>query len=123
MAVTSGTIDYLSLDDGWDPAFNDPETRGGLSIAIIGGDGVRYYGSHLSDVISGIKPGRWVEAGQILGYVGNSGNARLVPHHLHFGISHPTYPEDWEIRRGEIDPYPYLKAWEIGEMLTPVLSP
>jgi peptidoglycan LD-endopeptidase LytH len=123
VAVTSGTIDYVSLDDDWDPAVNDPDTRGGLSIALIGGDGVRYYGSHLSEVVSGIKPGAWVEAGQILGYVGNSGNARSVPHHLHFGISHPTYPEDWEIRRGEIDPYPYLKAWAVGEMSTPLFSP
>ncbi|MBE3039161.1 MAG: peptidoglycan DD-metalloendopeptidase family protein [Chloroflexi bacterium] len=36
-------------------------------------------------------PGR-VEAGQLLGLVGNTSNAHTTPSHLHFGISHPTYP-------------------------------
>lgn len=121
VAVTNGVVDFVSIEDLWNPNEDDPATRGGLSVAILGEDGVRYYGSHLSAIAPDIEPGVSVVAGQVLGQVGNSGNARHIASHLHFGISHPTYPEDWAVRRGEIDPYPYLKAWEAGEMLTPKL--
>jgi murein DD-endopeptidase MepM/ murein hydrolase activator NlpD len=121
VAVTNGVIDYVSFNDIWDPQKDDPATRGGLSFAIIGQDGVRYYYSHLSMIVQGTITGEQVYAGQVLGKVGKSGNARYVSPHLHFGISHPTTPDDWKIRRGEIDPYPYLKAWEKGVMLTPQL--
>jgi murein DD-endopeptidase MepM/ murein hydrolase activator NlpD len=121
VAVTSGLVDFVSYEDGWDPGADDPATRGGLSVAIIGDDGVRYYGSHLSAIASGIAVGQRVTAGQVLGYVGHTGNARFISPQLHFGISHPTSPDDWKTRRGEIDPYPYLKAWETGEQITPAL--
>jgi len=121
VAVTSGRIDFVSYADTWDPEVDDPATRGGLSVAIVGSDGIRYYGSHLSEIAIGIEPGLAVAAGQLLGRIGSSGNARFVPSHLHFGISHPTFAEDWFVRRGELDPYPYLIAWASGETLTPVL--
>ena len=121
VAVTSGVIDFVSLEDQWDPNMDDPATRGGLSVAIIGDDGVRYYGSHLSAIAPGIEPSMRVSAGQLLGYIGNTGNARYVASHLHFGISHPTYPTDWLVRRGEVDPYPYLRKWEKGQSVTPSL--
>ena len=123
VAVTNGQVDFVSLEDLWDPTLDDPITRGGLSVAIIGDDGIRYYGSHLSQVESGIAPGVRVIAGQILGYVGTSGNARSLASHLHFGISRPTFPEDWATRRGELDPYPYLLAWEAGQQLIPEFPP
>jgi murein DD-endopeptidase MepM/ murein hydrolase activator NlpD len=123
VAVTSGVVDFVNEVDGWDPRLDDPATRGGLSVAIIGDDGVRYYGSHLSAIAPDVAPGVRVSAGQQLGAVGQSGDARFVAPHLHFGISHPTYPEDWAVRRGEIDPYPYLKAWTAGFMKTPGLGP
>jgi len=66
---------------------------------------------HTSAIVPGIEPGLRIRAGQRLGYVGRSGNARRVAPHLHFGISHPTFPEYWAVRRGEVDPYPYLQAW------------
>lgn len=122
VAVTGGVVDFVSREDHWDPNTDDPATRGGLSVAIVGGDGVRYYGSHLSAIAPDIAPGVRVNAGQLLGYVGNSGNARFVVPHLHFGISHPTYPEDWRVRRGEIDPYPYLQVWVSGEMIMPTIE-
>src|SRR5437773_2340659 len=50
VAVTEGVVDFVSYEDKWDPKVNDGATRGGLSVAIIGDDGVRYYGSHLSKV-------------------------------------------------------------------------
>jgi murein DD-endopeptidase MepM/ murein hydrolase activator NlpD len=121
VAVTSGVVDFVSPEDVWDPANDDPAARGGLAVAIIGDDGVRYYGSHLSEVASGIVPGARVDKGQLLGKVGSTGNARGRDAHLHFGMSHPTYPEDWQTRRGEVDPFPFLEAWEIGIDIRPVL--
>lgn len=122
VAVTDGTIDFVSYTDNWNPIKDDPATRGGLSIAIIGLDGVRYYGSHLSALEAGLAPGIHVSAGTIIGKVGHTGNARSVAPHLHFGISHPTTPDDWKTRRGEIDPFQYLKFWAQGKNVTPVLQ-
>jgi murein DD-endopeptidase MepM/ murein hydrolase activator NlpD len=121
VAPTAGVIDYISTVDLWDPASDDPALRGGLSLALVGDDGVRYYGSHLSALAEGIVPGVRVAAGQLLGLTGKSGNARSTPAHLHFGISHPTTPDDWQVRRGEISPYRYLRAWQRGESLAPAL--
>ena len=121
VAVTSGVVDFVSNKDTWDALKDDPATRGGLSVAIIGDDGVRYYGSHLSSVQGGIKPGIRVEAGQLLGFVGHTGDARNTQSHLHFGISRPSYPEDWKARRGQVDPYAYLFAWRSGVNITPGL--
>ena len=122
VAPTSGQVDFVSPNDEWDPAVDDPATRGGRSVAIVGDDGVRYYGSHLSRVAARVAPGMRVETGQRLGWTGQSGNARGTNPHLHFGISHPTTPDDWAVRRGEIDPYPYLEAWRVGIDRTPDLS-
>ena len=121
VAVIAGVVDFVSYEDQWNPEQDDPALRGGLCVAIIGEDGVRYYGSHLSALENGISPGVRVEAGQILGYVGHSGNARATTPHLHFGISGPTYPEDWRARRGEVDPFPFLVAWRDGHNVTPPL--
>lgn len=123
VAVTSGVIDEVSRRDLWDPPTDDPATRGGLFVSLIGDDGVRYYGSHLSDVAQGIEAGVRLAAGGLLGHTGRSGNARDRPPHLHFGISRPTYPGDWKVRRGEIDPFPYLEAWRRGQSLSPSLPP
>lgn len=122
VAVTDGVVDFVSRVDTWDPKVNDGATRGGLAVAIVGDDGVRYYGSHLSQVADGIVPGARVSAGQQLGLTGKSGDARFVDPHLHFGISHPSAPDDWEARRGEIAPYEYLRAWQRGEEMTPALA-
>ena len=122
LAVTDGVVDFVSYKDLWDPTTDNPADRGGLSVAIIGDDGVRYYGSHLSEVAAGIKPGVRVKAGELLGLVGNTGDAAGKDTHVHFGISPPTYPEDWHSRRGLVDPYPYLLAWKAGASVTPVLA-
>ncbi len=122
VAVTAGVIDAIVAVDRWEPATDVPADRSGLAVAMVGDDGVRYYGSHLSAIAAGLTVGQHVEVGMVLGSTGKTGNARFTPAHLHFGISRPTTPDDWEVRRGQISPYPYLKAWENGESLTPVFE-
>lgn len=119
LAVTDGVVDFVSRLDTWDPKVDDPATRGGLSVAIVGDDGIRYYGSHLLDVAPDVRQGLRVEAGQLLGHVGETGNAEGTGAHLHFGISHPTSPGDWRTRRGEVNPYRYLNTWRSGGQITP----
>ena len=123
VAVTDGVIDEVSREDRWDPEVDDPATRGGLFVSLIGDDGVRYYGAHLSSVEAGLEAGSRVASGDPLGRVGDSGNARGISPHLHFGISRPTRPGDWEVRRGEIDPFPFLEAWRRGRNRVPTVSP
>jgi LysM repeat protein len=70
---------------------------GGLQFNLHGSDGVVYLGSHLD---SAGKEGK-VAAGDVIGYVGNSGNADGTRPHLHFGMYYGG---------GAINPYPTLRA-------------
>jgi LysM repeat protein len=84
-APVSGVVEYLT------------GSIGGLQFKLVGDDGNNYYGSHLS--ASG-KEGR-VAAGDVIGKVGNSGNAASTSPHLHFEI-HPN-------RGAAVNPYPTLQ--------------
>jgi murein DD-endopeptidase MepM/ murein hydrolase activator NlpD len=75
----AGVVDFVSREDVWNPKVNDGATRGGLVVAIVGDDGVRYYGSHLSQIADGVAPGVRVSAGQKLGLTGKSGDALHRP--------------------------------------------
>lgn len=120
VAPINGVVEDVSTKDLWSGKTNLGQHRGGLSISIIGEDGVRYYGSHLSKIEPGIAPGVVVVSGQKLGEVGRTGSARGIPKpHLHFGISYPTQPGDWEIRRGVVAPWRFLDAWKAGKDLSP----
>ena len=111
VAVTDGTILEVSRVDRFDPRGPRGPHNGGLSVSLLGDDGVRYYGSHLTEVADGIDAGVRVRAGRQLGTVGRTGNANNVCH-LHFGISPPCTGRDgWWIRRGVVWPAPYLDAW------------
>ena len=123
VAVIDGVVEYIEQTDRWDPTTDDPALRSGLAVAIIGVDGNRYYGSHLSAIAPDVSVGMTGVAGQLLGYTGHSGNARSTPPHLHFGISRPSFPDDWQVRRGEMNPYAFLQAWQKGESLQPVFAP
>jgi murein DD-endopeptidase MepM/ murein hydrolase activator NlpD len=120
LAPIDGIVDEVSRQDRWSGKSNRGADRGGLFVSIVGVDGVRYYGSHLMEVEVGIEPGVSVVAGQKLGKVGTSGSARGTAPHLHFGLSWPTEPGNWKVRRGALLPYKYLQAWRKGENLSPV---
>jgi murein DD-endopeptidase MepM/ murein hydrolase activator NlpD len=119
VSPVDGVVSEVSTVDTWSSSSNLGATRGGLSFSIVGVDGVRYYGSHLSVLNSTIRPGVHVRAGQSIGQVGNTGDARGGATHMHFGISWPTGPGIWWVRRGELYPWPYLDAWRAGVMRSP----
>jgi murein DD-endopeptidase MepM/ murein hydrolase activator NlpD len=58
---------------------------GGRVVGVIGPAGWYHYYAHL-DAWSVIGLGDWVEPGTVLGYVGDSGNAKGTPTHLHYGV-------------------------------------
>ena len=130
VAPTAGVVDEVNAVDRWSGKTNLGPDRGGLSISIVGDDGVRYYGSHLSKIEAKIIPGYRVATGEKLGEIGSTGSARGTKAHLHFGISYPTEKGIWWIRRGvglekgKTSPWKYLQAWQAGKDLKPkVLIP
>ena len=94
VAPIDGVVEDVNFKDIWSSKRNKGKYRGGLSVSIIGIDGVRYYGSHLISIADGIMPGVNVLAGDLLGKVGATGSARGTSPHLHFGISWPTKAGD-----------------------------
>ena len=119
VAPTSGVVDEINRIDRFSWKTNKGADRGGLSISMIGDDGVRYYGSHLSFIPSELTTGARVSAGDLLGKTGNSGDAKGTAPHLHFGISWPTENGIWWVRRGMVNPFKYLKSWQAGKDLSP----
>ena len=122
VAPTSGVIDEVNRIDRFTWKTNKGADRGGLYISMIGDDGVRYYGSHLSFIPADLESGFRVEAGDVIGRTGNSGDAKGTAPHVHFGISWPTENGIWWVRRGELYPWKYLDAWKAGKDLNPAKS-
>jgi murein DD-endopeptidase MepM/ murein hydrolase activator NlpD len=120
VATVSGRVDEVSARDVWSSSTNRGGERGGLSYSLVGDDGVRYYGSHLSALY--VHAGQRVVTGQLIGRVGNSGDARGIATHQHFGISWPTRAGIWWVRRGEVYPWPYLDSWRTGGQKSPVAA-
>ena len=125
VAPIAGVIDEVNAVDKWSGKTNLGADRGGLSISLIGDDGNRYYGSHLSKIEVNIISGLRVVTGEKLGEVGATGSAKGTSPHLHFGISYPTEKGIWWIRRGvglekgKTPPWKYLQAWQAGKDLKP----
>ena len=72
---------------------------GGNVVWVRDSDQVtRTYYAHLDSQV--VREGVEVERGTLLGFVGNTGNARTTPPHLHFGV--------YIRRQGPVDPYYYL---------------
>ena len=73
---------------------------GGLTVKVHQADGTYYYYAHLSALVDGFTNGMPVRTGDIIGYVGDSGNAKGGAPHVHFAI----YPHGGE----PVDPKPVL---------------
>jgi murein DD-endopeptidase MepM/ murein hydrolase activator NlpD len=74
-------------------------TLGGITLYLQGDNGDEYYYAHLSGYAVG--EGTRVKAGQTVGFVGNTGDARYTAPHLHFEV-HPG-------GGSPVNPYPYVK--------------
>lgn len=75
-------------------------TLGGNVVWVLGPAMSRHYYAHL-ERYGDYQANDWVQAGDIIGYVGNSGNAKTTPPHLHYGI--------YLSGQGAVNPYPYLR--------------
>ena len=74
-------------------------TLGGRVVVVVGPGGAGHYYAHLENYAD-ISPNDWVDVGDIIGYVGDSGNAKGTPPHVHYGIY---------INGSAVNPYPLLR--------------
>lgn len=74
---------------------------GGRQAWVIGPARERHYYAHLDAWAPGLERGKVLQAGDAIGVVGDTGNARGTPTHLHYGI----YGE-----AGAVDPLPRLRS-------------
>ncbi len=75
---------------------------GGIWVWLQRADGTEYYYCHMSSIAAGVDVGTKLAAGQVVGAVGNTGDARYGATHLHFEV-HPG-------GGASTDPYPHLVA-------------
>ncbi len=102
LSMTDGIVEKV----GWLPL-------GGYRIGVRAPGGAYFYYAHLSEYEKNFSAGDRVKAGEILGYMGNSGYGEVgttgkFPVHLHLGI-YIQPPHDKEL---SVNPYWILKAYE-----------
>lgn len=91
VAVVDGVIERAGTD-----------TLGGIKLWVRSPtDGWSYYYAHLSGFAPGISSGVRVRKGDVVGYIGNTGNAQGTPPHLHFETHLPD--------TNATNPYPILR--------------
>ena len=88
VAVVDGVISFIG-----------DQKLGGHCIWLTTENGASFYYAHLDRWAAGLYEGMEVQAGDLIGYVGNTGNAKYTPSHLHFGIN-----ENDDM----VNPYPIL---------------
>ncbi len=76
---------------------------GGLTVKVVMPDGTYFYLAHLAGLVDGFTQGMAVSTGDVVGYVGDSGNARGGAPHLHIGV----YPHGG----APVDPKPILDGF------------
>jgi murein DD-endopeptidase MepM/ murein hydrolase activator NlpD len=76
---------------------------GGNAVSVVGPGLSLHYYAHL-DHFGAFKPGDRVRSGDVLGYVGDSGNAKGTPCHLHYGV--------YRMLVWPTDPWPLLEDGE-----------
>lgn len=106
VAVTDGTV----FSVGWNPV-------GGWRLWIADDGGNDFYYAHLSGYTALARNDHRIRRGQVLGFVGNTGDAFTTSDHLHFEV-HPNgllflgYD-------GAVDPTSYLARWQrLGPVAT-----
>ena len=90
-------------------SFDRVGSLGGNTITLTAADGTYFYYAHLSTFADGIAVGSEVVAGQVIGYVGNTGSSSTP--HLHFEY-HPY-------GGAAVNPYPPVKAIDGCKITTP----
>ena len=98
----------LAAEDG-EIARLFPSERGGITVYQYSADKkLMYYYAHLQRHADGLAPGKFVRQGEVIAYVGDTGNAGAGNYHLHFSISVIRDPARyWE--GTNINPYPLLR--------------
>jgi murein DD-endopeptidase MepM/ murein hydrolase activator NlpD len=97
LATTDGEVIKLFQSD-----------RGGVTLYELDPSGrYVYYYAHLMRYADGIEEGRQVRRGEVIAYVGDTGNAGAGNYHLHFAISKVTSRRQWS-GGDPINPYPLL---------------
>ncbi len=75
VAVTPGVVSYIGV-----------QPKGGRCLWLTTDQGLSFYYAHLDRWAPGLYEGMAVRQGDVLGYVGNTGNAISTPPHLHFSV-------------------------------------
>lgn len=97
----------LAVADGRIEKLFDSE-RGGLTIYQFEPSGAWcYYYAHLQAYAPGLAEGKDVRRGEVIGFVGSSGNADPAAPHLHFAVFALTPERQWW-NGTPVNPYPLL---------------
>ena len=83
---------------------------GGNRLWIVDKAGNQFYYAHLSAFAINAVNGAHVKAGQVIGFMGNTGDAEGTPVHLHFEIRPVSFL--YLGYDGAVAPTPYLDAWQ-----------
>ena len=118
LAAVDGTVTRIRFDN---------LSTGGNSVVITAADGWTYHYVHVNNDTPGTDDGRAtrdqafppsiqlgtaVSRGQVVAYMGDSGNAESTAPHLHFEIRQPPPPGGYT--GTAINPYPSVRAAELG---------
>lgn len=104
IAAAPGTVEKLFYSNG----------GGGITLYERSPDRLwQYYYAHLQGYAPGVHEGQIVEAGELLGFVGDTGNAGTGNFHLHFGVSRMTPTDGWW-QGLPVNPYPLLAGADSG---------
>jgi murein DD-endopeptidase MepM/ murein hydrolase activator NlpD len=103
VAVASATV--LKLHSG---------ARGGIAVYLLDDDGrTRYYYAHLDAYAQGLREGQRVERGEVVGFVGDTGNASPGDYHLHFSVAILDDADRWWDGRN-LNPYDLLRPSSVA---------